>query len=143
MPTGALDDLISKSRIFQLLDQAGRERMAGIAVETKFRQGDVILREGDPGDAFYAILSGTVSVSADDFGNEKHIALLEAGSVFGEIAALTREPRTATLTAKTAVHALKFEMASVLTVLKDYPAVLAELKRLGVTRSEELLEKMQ
>jgi CRP-like cAMP-binding protein len=138
-----LQEFISRSHIFQLVDDDGLTRLAKVASEVTFRPGDVILREGDPGDAFYAILQGEVSVDAHDLaGEKKHIALLSSGTVFGEIAALTHEPRTANITALTAVRALRFEIVSVFAVLKDYPDVLAELNRLGVSRSEDLLEKM-
>jgi CRP/FNR family transcriptional regulator, cyclic AMP receptor protein len=137
-----LEEFIQKSRIFQLLDSEGRARLDGVADELSFKPGDVVVRQGEPGDAFYAILSGAIAVKAEDFGEEKQVAVLEAGSVCGEIAALTREPRTATLTAMTDVAVLRFEIVSVFGVLKDYPLVLAELNRLGVMRSEDLLEKM-
>ncbi len=107
----------------------------------------MVIKEGEPGDAFFGILSGTVSVDAADpyaLGEttQKHLADLSAGTVIGEIGALTREPRTATVTAKSSVRALRFEMVSVFAVLKDYPAALAELNRLGLSRSEDTLEKM-
>lgn len=140
--TTRLEELIQKSRIFQLLDAEGRERLERVAVEQGFLPGEVLMRQGEPGDAFYAILSGSIAVKAEDFGEEKQVAVLDAGSVFGEIAALTREPRTATLTAISEVAVLRFEIVSVFAVLKDYPEVLAELNRLGVKRSEDLLEKM-
>lgn len=142
MGVSRLDEVIAKSRILQLLDAEGRERLARIAQEVSYTAGEIVIHEGDPGDAFYAILSGSVTVAADDFGSEKHLAQLEPGAVFGEIGALTREPRTATVTARTAMTALRFEMVAVFAVLKDYPDVLAELNRLGVTRSEDTLEKM-
>jgi CRP-like cAMP-binding protein len=142
MPTKRFEELVQKSRIFQLLDDEGRERVERIAIEVEYAAGEILVKQGDPGDAFYAILSGIVAVKAEDFGEEKHVALLEAGSVFGEIAALTAEPRTATLTAINPVTVLRFEMVGVFAVLKDYPNVLAELNRLGLRRSEELLEKM-
>lgn len=145
MTKSSLDEFIAKSRIFQLVDPEGRNRLARVGTDVTFKANEVIMREGEPGDAFYAIISGSVSVDADDPFSEnvkKHIADLSAGTVVGEIAALTREPRTATVIAKTDVRALRFEMVSVFGVLKDYPQALAELNRLGVTRSEDLLEKM-
>lgn len=137
-----LDDFIEKSKIFSLLDEEGRERLARIANSVRFAAGETIITEGAEGDAFFALTAGEVSVEAKDFGNQDtHLAELQAGDVFGEIAALTGEPRTATIRAKTAVEVLRFEMVSVFNVLKDYPEVLAELNRLGVDRSEDLIEK--
>ncbi len=139
----ALDTFLGKSKIFSLLDEEGRERLSRVAQEVDFPAGAVIVREGDEGDAFYCTLSGTLKVAAHDYAqSEKHVATLMGGSVFGEIAALSGEPRTATVTAQTDVKALKFEMVAVFGVLKDYPQVLAELNRLGIHRTEDLLAKV-
>jgi hypothetical protein len=46
------------------------------------------------------------------------------------------------VTAESDVKALKFEIVAVFAVLKDYPTVLAELRRLGIHRSEDLLAKV-
>jgi CRP-like cAMP-binding protein len=139
----ALDAFLRRSKIFSLLDEDGRARLARIAQEVEFPAGTVIVREGEEGDAFFCTLSGTLRVSANDYSeSEKHVATLMGGSVFGEIAALSGEPRTATVTAESDVRALKFEIVAVFGVLKDYPKVLAELRRLGIHRSEDLLSKV-
>lgn len=139
----SLEAFIEKSKIFGLLDDPGIQRLEKVAVEVDFPAGTAIVQEGEAGDAFYCLCSGTLKVSANDFGDtEKHLATLMPGAVFGEIAALSGEPRTATVTAQSDVRALKFEIVSVFNVLKDYPNVLAELNRLGITRSEDLLNKL-
>ena len=139
----ALNAFLAKSKIFSLLDEEGRARLARIAEEVQFPAGTAIVREGEHGDAIYCTLSGTLRVAANDFAqSERHVATLMGGSVFGEIAALSGEPRTATVTAQTEVKALKLEIVAVFAVLKDYPIVLAELQRLGIHRTEDLLSKV-
>lgn len=138
-----VERLIAESKIFARLDDEGRGRLAKIATVETFEPGHVILREGEPGDAFYFVLEGEVSVDAADFdASDRRVATLSTGAVVGEIASLTREPRTATVTAQTQTRLLRFEMVSVFAVLKDYPEALADLNRLGLARSEDLLEKM-
>jgi CRP-like cAMP-binding protein len=131
-----LEPLFRHSEIFSRLDDEGRARLARVAVEQTVAAGQVVLQEGDPGDAFYFVVEGALTVDADSFDEPgRHVANLEAGTVFGEIASLTREPRTATITAATDARLLRFEMVSVFGVLKDYPDALADLKRLGLKRS--------
>lgn len=142
MARQSMDAFVEKSKIFSLLDEQGIDRLAKVAVEVDFPAGAAIVSEGEAGDAFYCVISGTLKVTASDYTNsEKHVATLMSGAVFGEIAALSGEPRTANVTAQSDVRLLKFEMVSVFGVLKDYPQVLAELNRLGITRSEDLLNK--
>ena len=60
--------------------------------------GTVIVREGDPGDLFYVLLSGVAGVSQSALGERR---ILKAGEFFGEVALTMRVPRTATVTAMT------------------------------------------
>ncbi len=76
------------------------ERLAREAVEVSFRAGTPIVREGDAGDRFYVVGSGTVEILGRSFG---------PGSGFGEIALLRDVPRTATAMAVTDVELVALE----------------------------------
>ncbi len=66
-------------------------------------KGHVVIREGDPGDAFYMIYSGRVAVwKKKGFFGKKLLAYLEDGKYFGEMALVTSEPRNATIIAEDA-----------------------------------------
>jgi ATP-binding cassette subfamily B protein len=60
--------------------------------------GSVIVREGEPGDRFYVLLSGVAGVSQSELGGRR---VLQAGEFFGEVALTMHVPRTATITAMT------------------------------------------
>ena len=64
-------------------------------------KGHVIIKEGSAGDAFYMISSGKVAISKKKglFGRTT-LAYLGSGEYFGEMALITHEPRTATVTAE-------------------------------------------
>ena len=70
--------------------------------------GDVVIRQGDPGELFYLIRSGVVDVLVDDGAEQKKVAQLKKGQYFGEAALITDEPRNATIVAseKTVLYAL-------------------------------------
>jgi CRP-like cAMP-binding protein len=59
--------------------------------------GTEILKEGDTGDAMYVVLDGVVEI----IHNGKWIEDVEAGGVFGELALIDEQPRSATAIAKT------------------------------------------
>ena len=62
--------------------------------------GTVVIRRGDPADAFYIILSGRVEVlSKDREGHATHLADLRDGDFFGETGLLRGRPRNATVRA--------------------------------------------
>jgi len=66
-----------------------------------YRAGEVILREGEPGDAFYLIRDGRVAIATAAGGVETLVEERGPGEYIGEIALLQRGPRTATARALT------------------------------------------
>jgi CRP-like cAMP-binding protein len=59
--------------------------------------GDVLFREGDPGESMYVLLEGTVEITI----NGQTVEKAEAGALLGEIALIENSPRSATVTATT------------------------------------------
>lgn len=66
----------------------------------KAEAGETVLRQGDAGDLFYLIRSGSVDVLIDDGQQKKKVAELNQGQYFGEAALITDEPRNATIVAR-------------------------------------------
>lgn len=64
-----------------------------------FAAGEVIVSEGDTGDAAYIVVEGRCLVSKEIAGTRQTLHTIEAGGVFGEMAILTKSARTATVTA--------------------------------------------
>ncbi len=73
-------------------------KLAGRMLRDEVAAGTVIVREGEPGDRFYVLLSGVAGVSQSALGERR---ILRAGEFFGEVALTMRVPRTATVTAMT------------------------------------------
>ncbi|MDP1919445.1 MAG: protein kinase [Myxococcales bacterium] len=67
--------------------------------EQTFQPGDVIIKEGEPGDCAYIILDGHCQVTRVVAGKKQNLRLLGPGEMFGEAAVLTNNPRLATVTA--------------------------------------------
>ena len=67
--------------------------------EQTFQPGEVIIKEGEPGDCAYIILDGHCQVTRVVAGKKQNLRLLGPGEMFGEAAVLTNNPRLATVTA--------------------------------------------
>ncbi len=81
--------------------------LACLMEEVRADAGRQIIAQGDRGEAMFIIVQGRVRVHVDD----KTLIELGERQVFGELAALDPEPRTASVTATTDTHLLKLEHA--------------------------------
>jgi CRP-like cAMP-binding protein/Zn-dependent protease len=94
--------------------------------------GQSIIRQGEPGDAFYAVRSGQVEVIEDG----STVAVLGPGSHFGEVALLLDVPRTATVRARTPVRAFRLER-------EGFDRLVGEAFRRGRLNPHVLVERSQ
>jgi CRP-like cAMP-binding protein len=95
----------------------------------RFESGDRILQQGEPGDSFYVICEGRVSVLREDDGLAHPVAALEAGEFFGEVALLAGGPRTASVYALTDdTQVLEISGQLLMELARRHPGVAAALK---------------
>ena len=86
-----------------------------------FEPGEVIFRQGEPGDCMYFVQSGAVEVVRSEDGKESVLARLSAGEYFGEMALLDSQPRNATVRAATASRLAMLGKQNFLTMLRVMP----------------------
>jgi CRP-like cAMP-binding protein len=73
-------------------------QLAGRLEREEVAPGATVVREGDPGNRFYVVLSGMLTVSQQDLGERR---MLRPGDSFGEVALAMGIPRTASVRAVT------------------------------------------
>lgn len=107
--------------------------IAEIVAELEYPAGQTIIHKGEVGDSMYVIVSG--KVRAHD-GNVV-FNYLEERDVFGELAVLDTEPRTASITAEVNTTVFRLQQADFYTVMADYPQVSQSVIRviLGYLRA--------
>jgi CRP/FNR family transcriptional regulator, cyclic AMP receptor protein len=104
------------------LEAAGRRR--------DFRRGAVIFREADRTDSVVVLRSGRVKVSVDTAGGtEVVLAVRGPGALLGELAAIDREPRSATVSAIEPIVALAVPLAAFEGFLQEHGRVALLLMR--------------
>ena len=122
-------NLLRSLEIFEALPAAPLETLAREAEYTTVVRGEEIIREGDEGDRYYAIVNGAVIVTKD--GTE--LRRLSEGDGFGEIALLEDTPRTATVTASAQTSLFGINREAFLTAMHASPAVDAAARRIATT----------
>jgi CRP-like cAMP-binding protein len=92
----ALSEPISKISLFAALQPSYLRRIAALGIEEDFDANAVIFKEGAQGDKMYLILSGAVRIGRQVPGmGEEALAVLRAGTHFGEMALIDDFPRSA------------------------------------------------
>ena len=99
--------------------------VASILEEVECEPGEEILREGQMGTAMFTIIEGRVRVRAGD----RDVAELGPGEVFGELAALDPQPRSASVTAIEPTQLFKLSSAPLLRLMANYLEVTRGILR--------------
>ena len=112
-------EVIKRVPLFGNCSKRELEQIASIADEIDLREGKVLIAEGKSGREFFVLLEGEAEVTKDG----RQINRLGAGDFFGEIALVSRSPRTATVTATTPVRALVITDRSFRRLLEESPEI--------------------
>jgi CRP-like cAMP-binding protein len=85
--------------LLRRLDEEDRRRVLAAASRHRYRRGEAIFREGDPGDSLHLLDKGRVAVQmTTPLGDVLTLAVLGPGEMFGELGAVSSAPyRTATI----------------------------------------------
>jgi hypothetical protein len=106
-------ELLQGMSLFAPLPTLILEQLTLRLIPFEVRAGDVLIREGERGDHFYALASGSVDVTTGG----RFVASLGPGDYAGEIALLKDVPRTATVTARSQVRGFALDRTHFLAAL--------------------------
>jgi len=97
MNVDQLERFLRSCSCFALLTDDELDLVRDRAEIRNYKLGQVVFRQGDPGDKMYVVYSGKVRVLRDEDGEETPLNTLFAEEHFGELALVSREPRNATI----------------------------------------------
>jgi hypothetical protein len=118
--------LLRSTALFAELPAPAIEGLAVALTPTDVPAGTVLMREGDQGDAYYAIASGQFDVTQ----NGRLLRQCERGDGVGEIALLRAIPRTATITAHTGATVYRLDRAPFLTAILGHATTQRQADRM-------------
>ena len=144
------EDVLPFLSSVDFLEALGPEVLQALSRRAKFQlfaEGEKICRQGDSGGAFYIIRSGRVGVEVCDSDGEVFLRNeLASGNYFGEMALLTGEPRSATVTALVDSELLSVEkedLREVIVANREVEEVISRVLARRQLRTEKAREEAQ
>ena len=116
--------MLRKHPIFCDLESEAFDQLCRYAKHATLKRGATLFSKGDPGNSLFAVISGTVkmSISSPD-GRSAIFNLIGPGEIFGEIAVLDGQSRTADATANTNCEIFVIDRREFLPFVRSHPAL--------------------
>ncbi|MBE4749508.1 cyclic nucleotide-binding domain-containing protein [Corallococcus sp. ZKHCc1 1396] len=134
-----LTNVMNGSALFRPFNRKDRRGLVERFRARDVERGDVIIRDGDPTDGLYVVLSGEVDV----LKNGHVLSRLKEGDLFGEISLLQKTPATATVEAARHTTLLRLPREDFDSLISSHPQVLmlvSDLSDQRLRRTQGLLD---
>jgi CRP-like cAMP-binding protein len=120
-------DFLQRSPLFAGFTDEQFQTLLPLALVQEYGAGDVIIREGDPGDQFFIMIDGVLDIVKETEGGASHIlaSLQEEGDFFGEMSIVDIQPRSATVKAREKSRVIVFTNMALVELFDSYPEVLS------------------
>lgn len=139
-----MDKMIHLKKIHIFSDLQVRELAAisSVTVERDYAKDEVVVREDEPGDTMFLIISGEVSVIRNlGEEHEKFIAKITEDDYFGEMALFEDKPRSATVKTTTDAKLLVLGKLEFEEIMREFPQISINICRVFSQRIRDLQEK--
>lgn len=136
--------VLRKHPIFCDLGPEALDQLCRYARHSTLKRGATIFSKGDPGTSMFAVISGTVKISISSAdGRSAILNLIGAGEIFGEIAVLDGQARTADATANTNCEIFIIDRREFVPFVKSQPALAMKFIELLCTRLRWTSEQVE
>lgn len=113
--------------LFAKIEPARLKLLAFTSEHVEYDEGEIICRQGEPGDAAYILLEGSADVLVDTPKGPIKVAALGKNDIVGEIAILCDVPRTATVVAAGRLQTLRIAKDGFFNLVTQFPQVGVEI----------------
>ena len=139
---GADTELLGRIPFFAGLDRSRLKLLAFTSERQTLAPREVLFKQGEPGDIACVIVDGLCSIIAEASDRRIKVAEIGRGGLLGELALLCEAPRTATVVAEQATTVLKIQKEVFIQLIKENPAVGANLSRILASKLEQMMRSM-
>lgn len=108
----------------------------------EYKNGEVIIKQGESGDCMYVIQSGEVEVLKNYDGTDVRLAIRKTGEFFGEMALFSREVRSATIRALGNVRVLTVDRKNLFNNIQKDPSLAFRIIEILSKRVRDLSEEI-
>jgi CRP/FNR family transcriptional regulator, cyclic AMP receptor protein len=127
--------VLRKHPIFCDLAPEALDQLCRYAKHATLKRGATIFSKGDPGNSLFAVISGTVKISISSAdGRSAILNLIGAGEIFGEVAVLDGQARTADAIANTNCEIFVIDRREFLPFVRSQPVLAMKFIELLCTR---------
>jgi len=127
-------ELIRQFPIFSKIQPAMQKLLCFSAERLTYDAGQVMFHAGDPGDAAYIVIDGSVEISVPTPSGPIVVNTLGKNDIIGEIAIFGDVPRTATAKAIGKIETLKISKELFIKVVRENPDAAIELIKILASR---------
>jgi CRP/FNR family transcriptional regulator, cyclic AMP receptor protein len=103
-----------------------------------FRDGAIVMQQGEPGECMYVVLEGHADVFREHDGSATHLATLGPGDFIGEMSLFEHETRSATVRAHGEVRMLTVDRRTLLSRIHEDPSLAMKILERMSRRVREL-----
>jgi uncharacterized membrane protein YdbT with pleckstrin-like domain len=127
--TGNVVNQLGQVELFSALDLDDLQAVAEVAHEKRYRRGELVCRQGDPGQRWYLVEDGELrALHVDPDGIEEEVARFYPGGSFGESSLLLGEPHDATVEVVEDTRLLTIDKEDFDQLLEQRPWMLDDLQ---------------
>ncbi|MFX0538515.1 Crp/Fnr family transcriptional regulator [Ornithinimicrobium sp. Y1847] len=120
--------VVMKAPLFSALAEGDAERLMESMTPHRLARGEVVFREGDPGDSLYVVLSGKVKLArTSGDGRENLLSVLGPGEMFGELSLFDPGPRLTTAYVVSNTEFISLGNEALRAYLADHPEVAMQM----------------
>lgn len=119
--------LKKQNKFFHHLEEKEIKTILDLGVINRFKAGDVIFWEGDPGDSMFILLTGRVEILLKEGEIEEVLAILGPGEIFGEGSFATKAARTAKAMATKDTYVYVITSSHLENLMEKHPKIAAKM----------------